>query len=473
MEQGTSLKSESTDGNKTIALVLCSLAVFFMMYMATGVNVALPVIIREFKADAILTGWIATAPLLTIAILLVPFGRIADIVGIKRIFTLGVLVFTAASALCAFSGSTAMLIASRSLQAVGVAMLLGNSMAMVTAIYPANERGRALGIVFASIYTGSSTGPFLGGMITEHLGWRSIFLFNIPVGLAITLLLVLKIKGEWRASRGEKFDITGAVIYGLAVIGLIYGFSNLPGILGIILVPVGIGGLVAFFRWETGHRSPLLDVRIFKNNRTFVFSNLAALISYCAVSAVVFLLSLYLQYIKGFSPQVAGAVLVAQPVMQVITSPFTGRLSDKVEPRIVSSAGMALVCGGLVSFIFLADTTSVARIIVSLMILGIGFALFSSPNANAVMSSVTPKYIGVASATMHTMIALANAFSMGITMIIMGMVMGRVVITQEYYPAFLTTARIGFGVFSAICFGGIFVSLSRGKVHRVQIQNSK
>jgi EmrB/QacA subfamily drug resistance transporter len=466
LASNTPAPAESPAGavNKTTVLVASSMAIFFLSFSRTALNLAIPDISHEFHADAILASWIVSAPTLTTAIFLVPFGRVADILGIKKIFTWGVIIFTVASALAAFPNSIIILIICRGVQGIGSAMIVGNCMAMVTAVYPSNDRGRALGIVFACIYIGSSMGPFLGGIFTEHLGWRSIFFFSILPGLAVIILLLWKIKGEWCESKGEKFDYVGTMIFGLGLAALMYGFSILPAILGIALVLIGTLGLFVFFRWETGNKNPILDMSIFRKNKTFVLSNFAALISYSATTAVVFLLSLYLQYIKGLGPQEAGLVLVAQPVMQVITSPFTGRLSDKVEPRLVASVGMALTCLGLLSFIFLGDNTSLARIIITLIVLGTGFALFSSPNANAVMSSVASKFYGVASASLNTMVTLGNTLSLGIAMIVMAMTIGRVEITAEYYEAFLTSTRIAFGIFSALCFSGIFVSLSRGKV---------
>ncbi len=357
-----------------------------------------------------------------------------------------------------------MLIALRVVQGIGTAMVMGNAMAMVTAVYPAKERGIALGISTGVVYAGSSVGPFLGGIITEHLGWRYIFLVSIILLVVVIVLLFWKLKGEWCASRGEQFDYGGSVIYGLSMITLIYGLSRLPEILGGVLIVIGIAGIAAFFHWESRVRSPVMEVSLFRNSRGFTFSNLAALISYSAVYSVAFLLSLYLQYIKALTPDQAGLIMVIQPVMQAVLSPFTGRLSDKVEPRLVASAGMGLTCLGVISFAFLSDSTSLVQIIITLAVLGIGFSLFSSPNVNAIMSSVEPRYYGVASATSNTMRSIGQMLSMGITMTVIAIVVGRVEIIPLYYPAFITSTRIAFAIFAVLCLGGIFASLSRGKM---------
>ena len=450
--------------SKTAALFLTSFAAFFAAFMFSGLNVAIPAISQEFNADAIVMNWIITVFALFSAVFLVPFGRIADIVGIKKIFAYGTIVFTIASALSTFANSSTMLIVSRAIQGIGGAMTMTTAVAMVTAVFPLKERGRALGINVACVYIGGSIGPFLGGILTEHLSWRSIFLVNVPVGFIVLLLLFWRIKGEWCECKGERFDYVGSVVYALALIALIYGFSVVPEIIGLVLVLAGIVGLLIFVRWESRNKSPILNINIFLNNRAFLFSNLAALINYSAIFPVVFFLSLYLQYIKGLGPEQAGLSLVAQPVIQAILSPIAGRLSDRIEPRILVSLGMALTCLGVLSLVFLGNDTPTSMIIIALVALGAGFGFFSSPNSNAIMSSVTPKFYGIASATMSTMRAFAQTLSMGIAMIIMSSIIGRVVITSQYYPALLSSAKISFSIFTVFCFAGIFVSLSRGNV---------
>ena len=234
--------------------------------------------------------------------------------------------------------------------------------------------------------------------------------------------------------------------------------------LGIWLIVAGVIGLSAFVRWEMKTRSPVLDINLFKNSRVFTFSNLAALINYSATFAVAFLMSLYLQYIKGFNPQNAGLILVTMPAVQAIFSPAAGRLSDRIEPRILASVGMALTTAGLVLFIFLNGETPLEFVIGSLILVGLGIAFFSSPNTNAVMSSAPKRTYGVASATLATMRQIGMVLSMGIAMLMFALYIGRVQITPEHYPFFLESIRTSFIIFAVLCFGGIFASLARGKV---------
>ncbi len=459
------LPQSSRVKDKTWTLIASSLSVIVITITSTGLNVALPAIHAEFGADAIVLSWMVTAFVLASAVCALPAGRIADIVGLKKIFLLGIVLFTITSAAAAFSTSSTMLIICRTIQGISGGMIAVSSFAIVTATHPLAERGRALGINIACVYAGSSMGPFLGGILTEHLGWRSVFAINIPLGLAVIALLIWKVQGEWRSAQHERFDYAGSLVYALALVAVIYGLSVLPEVLGGVLILAGGLGLVAFFKLESRSTSPVLNTTVFRDNRPFVFSNAAALISYSIIFAVPFLLSLYLQDVKGFSPEIAGLVLAAQPVMQTLISPLTGRLSDKVEPRLLASAGMGLILAGLTFFAFINESTPVAEIVGALLVLGLGFGLFSPPNTNAIMSSVTPKFLGVASAVMSTMRSVGQMLSMGITMVVISIVVGRVAIAPQNFVDFLNSTRTTFGIFAALCILGIFASLSRGRVH--------
>ncbi len=395
---------------------------------------------------------------------LVPFGRLADIYGRKRIFSYGMWIFTTSSFLLAFSPSASALIAFRVFQGFGSAMIFGTGMAILTSVFPAAERGRVLGINVAAVYLGLSLGPALGGFLTQQFGWRSIFLVNVPLGIMVIYLVSAKLKTEWAEAWDEKFDLTGSVMYSVALVSLMYGLSLLPARTGMGLAVAGIAGAALFVRREMKTTSPLLNMNLFFYNSAFAFSNLAALINYSATFAVTFLVSLYLQYIKGLTPQHAGLILVSQPLIMAAFSPLAGRLSDRIEPRVVASVGMGFTAAGLYLFTFLSSATPLGFIVTGLILLGFGFALFSSPNTNAVMSSIEKRFYGVGSATLGTMRLTGQMLSMGIAMVIFALHIGSARITPEYYPLFLTSLKTGFIIFSSLCFGGIFASLARGKV---------
>jgi EmrB/QacA subfamily drug resistance transporter len=450
--------------SRMTVLVVASLAAFLAPYMGSSINIALPAIGAEFASDAVLLSWVPTVYLLISAICIVPFGRYADIHGRTKIFTWGIVIYTVGSVLCALSLSVPMLIAFRILQGVGAAMIFGTSVALITSVFPPEERGKALGFNVAAVYLGLTLGPILGGVLTQNFGWRSIFLLNAPLGAMIIYVAITKLRSDWRDAGGERFDTAGSVIYGVMLLLIMYGFSRLPSAVGFGSVAAGILCLVVFLRWEGRVEHPVLDTRLFSKNQVFAYSNLAALINYSATFAIAFLLSLYLQYIKGFDAQTAGLVLIAQPLVQMLFSPSAGRLSDRLDPGIVASAGMALTTVGLLLLAPIDAGTSLLYIVATQGLLGFGFALFSSPNTNAVMSSVTKRFYGVASGTLASMRLVGMMFSMGIVMLTFSLFIGRVQITPEYYDAFLTSVRFAFTFFAVLCALGVAASLKRGKV---------
>jgi len=452
--------------SRNTALFIAILAGFLTPFDLSAVNIALPTLAREFSMDAIQMGWVSTAYLLASAVFLVPFGRIADIYGRKRVFATGLSLFTLASFLMIMAPSAPAVILLRILQGFGSAMIFGTAVAILTSVTPPEQRGKALGIYTTAVYLGLSMGPFLGGILTSLFGWRSIFAVNVPIGLFAVALIVLFLKGEWADCRGERFDLGGSIQYGLTLICVMYGFSLLPEREGFILVIAGAVMLAVFIARELRISSPLWNIRLFVKNRVFLFSNMAALINYGATFAVTFFLSLYLQYIKGFSPEYAGMILVVQPVVMALVSPAAGRLSDRIEPGKIASAGMAMTALGLVLLTLIGSDTPLLMVVGILGILGIGLGLFSSPNTNAIMGSVERTSYGVASGTLGTMRLGGQMLSMGIAMMVLAIFVGNVQITPALYPAFLEGMKISMVISAVMCIAGIFFSLVRyGKMN--------
>jgi EmrB/QacA subfamily drug resistance transporter len=447
-------------------LFVATLSSFMGPFMISSVNVALPAIQQEFGADAVALSWVATALLLAVAVFLIPLGKIGDIYGRKKIFTLGLVVYTLASLTGAFSISMPMLIAVRVFQGFGAAMFVTTGMAIVTSVFPPERRGRAIGFYVSAVYIGLSVGPFAGGLLTQHLGWRSNFAVAVPFGAASIWVALKYLKGEWADAKGEKFDIPGSLLYAASVFLLIYGASLLPRLPAVYLILAGAIALVAFVRVELRTPQPVFDVRLFSGNKLFAFSCLAALINYAATFAVTFLISLFLQYIKGLTPPTAGTILVAQPVVMAFLSPLAGRLSDRIEPRLISSAGMTLTAFGLLLFALVGTETSEYYIIATLMVLGLGFALFSSPNMSAIMGAVDKKFFGIASGTVAAMRLLGQMTSMAVAMVVFAVFIGREQITPDNYDLFLKSVKICFSIFAVLCGFGIFFSFSRGALRR-------
>jgi len=448
---------------KTSALIISVLNSLIMPFMGSSVSIALPSIEKELNVDAVLLTWISTSYLLALAVFMVPFGRLADIYGRKKVFILGTIIFTISSILCACSNSIQMMLLFRVFQGIGNAISYAPGTAILVSVFPLRERGKVLGINVAAVYVGLSAGPFLGGILTHYLTWRSVFLSVTPFCAVILFLTFHWLKSEWADAEGESFDIFGSLIYISAIVALILGMSNIMETWGRWMTVAGVASILAFIRWELKEEQPVFDVRLFRTNRVFAFSSLAALINYAATYALSFLLSLYLQDIKGLSSQIAGTVLVAQPVIMAAFSPMAGRLSDRVEPRVVATLGMIITTIGLFLFAFLKQDTSLAYIISCLIIMGFGFALFSSPNTNAIMSSVDKRYLGIASGVIGTMRSLGMMVSMGISTVIFSILIGRVQIAEGQYPLLMRSIVTAFIIFTALCCIGIFASMARGK----------
>ncbi len=450
---------------RRIALIIVCLASFTAPLMLSAVNVAIPTIAAGLGADAMMLSWIPTAYLLTSAVLLLPFGRLADMHGRKRVFLLGMIIVTVASLLASTAQSVQQLVACRVLQGIGAAMLFATGVALLTSLMPREQRGAAIGMSVASVYFGLACGPLLGGWATHHYSWRAAFLIHIPVAVVVILLALFCLRGEWRNETPQRFDLAGAGIYACAITALMYGISLLPAITGVALMLAAAAGLVVFIRHERRTVDPLFDVNLFFTNRTFTFSCLASITIYTAMFGTSYLLSLYLQYIKGLSAATAGTILIAQPGVMALLSPVTGRLSDRIEPRLLASAGLVLTAAGLGMLSALGPTSTPAYVVCSLLLTGGGFALFSSPNVNAIMGSVDRQHLGSASGAVSTMRVLGQMSSMGVITVVFALLLGPVQISPEHYPALMRCIRTSFLVAAGMTLVAISFSMARGEVH--------
>ena len=457
MEQDAALKKYT--------LMVAAITSFLTPFMGSSINLAIPTIGRQFGADAYLLSWVVTSYILASAAFLLPFGRLADIVGRKKVFLVGVLSFGLFSLLCGMAWSVQSLVVFRVLQGIGGAMIFGTGMAILTSVFPPQERGKVLGINVATVYVGLSLGPVLGGTMIHNLGWPSIFHLTALLAVPVVVLAVVKLKGDWAGAGDEKFDLTGAILYVLGLVALMFGFSSMAAWeQGVYILAAGLLLMLVFIRRESNLRQPLVNLRLFSRNVTFAFSNLAAFINYSATFAVVFLLSLHLQVVLGYDSQAAGFIMLAQPVIMAVISPFAGRLSDRVEPRVVASWGMAMTTLGLLIFCFISQKTPLWLLVANMSLLGTGFALFSSPNSNAVMSAVEKKFYGVASSTLGTMRLVGQAFSMAIVTMLLALHVGRAELAAANAGQFLDAARMSFIILTVLCLGGFFASLARGNL---------
>ncbi len=460
----------SRDSSRSIeqaALIAVMSTSFMVAFMGSAINLALPAMSQEYSSPATISSWVVASYLLSSAAFLLPLGRLADIQGRRKYYLSGTLLYTLFTLASTFSASMEALILWRFSQGIAAAMIFGTGMAILTSVYPPQQRGKAMGWSVSFTYSGLTLGPALGGFLTQRLGWRSIFYLSAILGLVAAYQIWRHLKGEWQGAANESFDWKGSLFYCIGLVALLYGFSALTSqSWAIALASCGALLLLAFAWIELKTDSPILNVRLFRDNQAFAFSNLAAMINYSATFALSFLLSIYLQMVRGLDTQAAGLILLIQPVLMAFLSPLAGTLSDSMEPRLVSSWGMALTTVCLLILALIEKDTPLWALMVVLPFIGLGFALFSSPNTNAVMSSVQPRFYGVASSTVGTMRLVGQSICMAIVTLIISIHVGQTPLNTASHDAIMATLRTSFLTFTGLSFLGLLASLARGRVHQ-------
>ena len=435
---------------------------FITTFTGSALNLSIPDMGHHFNVSASFVGWLVTAYMLTVAALSVPFGRIADLTCRKRILVIGILIFSLSSTASVFGISMWMLISLRILQGLGGAMIFSTNTAVLISAFPGKDRGKVLGYSIASTYVGLSAGPVIGGFLNHNFGWRSIFALTAVIGFVVLIIAWSKLPKDSCESKGADYDILGNLLYIGMIVLTMYGLSDFKmELLPIALVACGLLLGVFFVRHELKIKNPVVQVRIFKSNLAYSFSNLAALLNYGATFAIGYLMSIYLQVVMGYSSQAAGFILIAQPALMAILSPYTGRLSDRISPFKLASFGMGLCAAGVLIFAFVGMNTPLWVIIGALVITGIGFAFFSSPNTNAVMACVEAKDYGVASSILATMRSIGHTSSMVIVTVIVSRYMGSQALSDAQPELLIRTMHTAFLIFAGICAAGVFISLKR------------
>ena len=442
---------------RTAVIIAVANGVIFT-FLGSAINILLPAMGKEFGMNTVQMGWVVTAFLLTSTAFLLPFGRLSDIIGHKRMFLIGVTIYSIVTFLLAvLPGNATALIAFRALQGLTASMLFVTGVTLLISIYPPAERGKILGINAACVYLGLSLGPPLGGALTYYFSWRSPFIITAVVNFILAIYVLLKLKGEWAEAKGESFDIKGSLIYILSFSAMFTGFSIIPKTSGFILMPIGLIGLIIFIIYENKRPFPILKTAIFKKNKAFTIAAVSALINFSATFVVAFLISLYLQNMKGFTSLHAGKIMLVQPVLQTIFSLFSGRLADKKDPQSIASAGMAITVLGLIMLIFVQKDTSLPYIITALGVIAIGFGVFSSPNTTAAMNAVEKQYFGVASSLLWTMRLIGQITSMSIAVIVFTLITKEATVTVDNSDLFLHSMRVILIISAILCFISVFL----------------
>jgi len=437
---------------------------FITTFMGSALNLSIPTLETQFDVSAALIGWVVTAFTLAVAALSVPMGKIADAKGRRRILVTGIISFAVISFACAFAVNIWMMLTLRALQGIAASMIFATNNAILISVYPGSERGRVLGISTASVYVGLSVGPVVGGFLNGTLGWQSIFVLSGIIALIALVFASHGIPKTDKADGTASLDLGGNILFIAMVTAFLYGLTNLSVMrYGWLIMITGICLGVAFVAVERKAKDPVIRVTMFSHDAVFTLSNLAALLNYGATFAISYLVSIYLQVVMGYSSRTAGLILIFMPVVQAAFSPVMGKLSDKVAPYKLASAGMGLCVLGLVLFSFLSVNTPLWYVIMTLLIVGFGFALFSSPNTNAIMGCVDRADYSVANSILATMRTVGHSSSMAIVTIVVGFTLGTTALADAAPDVLIGTMHKCFYIFIVLCVIGVFMSLKRRK----------
>lgn len=447
-----------TDSSKKMyILIVAGLATFFSAFITTSITVALPTIATQFQINAIVQTWIATIFLLSVAICSAPFGKISGKLGLKKFLILGVSIIIISCLGAAVSTSAEILLLFRAIQGIGSAMISVSTIALISQSMPFEERGKAIGINISCVYIGLTLGPVVGGIVTQNVGWQGMFLIVIPLLIIDLIICHLKIDQEWKMGEKDPFDYVGTVLYGIGILLAIYGFTTINTLTGIILTIFGLVILGIFARYELKQKTPVFEVRLFKNTK-FSSATLAALISYLATFVVTYIITYHLQYIKGMDPQTSGIILIVTSGLMALIAPFSGKLSDKINPQKLATIGMIFVALSLAILSFLNADTPLYVVIIAMILEGIGLGLFTSPNTNSIMSSVPRKFTSIASATVATARVIGQTLSLGILTILFAIIMGSVQILPHTYHNLILSSQIAFMISTILCIIAILLS---------------
>jgi EmrB/QacA subfamily drug resistance transporter len=460
-------------------LALTSIGAFMSPLDSAILSVAFPSMSPALRLTFAGSLWIQAAYLVAMVVLLIPLGRLADHHGRVRFYLLGLAVFTLGSLLAALSMNAAWMIASRVVQGTGAALLVSTSAAIVTAAFPPHERGRALGINVMAVYLGLSLGPPLGGLLVDTLGWRWIFLVNLPIGLvSLVWGWMLLPRGE-EEHAGRRPDLVGALFLAVFLMGLLVPLTFIGewgwGTRTLAFFAVALAGLAVFILRERSSPAPLLDLDLLRRNRLFAAANLAALLNYLAVGAIGVLTAVFLEVVLGQSAMTTGWLMLSQPLIMAVLSPLSGRLSDRVGSRALSTSGMLIVGAGMGVLAALGSESSVAQVALGLGIVGLGIAAFSAPNSSAVMGSVRRDQLSLASAFLGTMrvtgMALSFAVLGGVAASQLGVLGGRLLFSEAasgglagagVVEGFVTGYRYAMLIGVGLVLIGAVASLARG-----------
>lgn len=382
------------------------------------VNISLNTFVDVFDSNLNVVEWVVLAYLLTLTCLLLLMGRLGDMFGKRRVYALGFVLFTIASALCGLAPNIGALIGFRALQAVGAAMIQAVGPALLVVAFPPQERGTALGAIGSFVAVGILIGPALGGLLLRYVGWQSIFLVNIPIGIAGTWLTLRSLPPDPASKGGQVFDLPGAGLLMAALFGLLLALTEGPLIgwghpLVLGMFTLFIVAAAGFIAWELRTPQPMINLRLFRNG-AFSLNLLAGFVLFLGLSFNLLLTPLFFQLVYRFDLQTTGLMLMALPLALSLASPISGRLSDRIGPRLLTIAGLVTIAVGLFGVSFTTPTTPPLQMLACLMLVGAGVGLFQSPNNSTVLGHTPPEALGVASGLLAVMRTLGQTAGIAI-----------------------------------------------------------
>ena len=460
------LVSKKELSDRRAAAIVAVATAFFTPFASTSFNVAVPLMGKEFGSNASSISWVVSAFIFASVAAIIPFGKIADSKGKRMVLLVGVFIFTVSSAATAIANTLPLVIICRIFQGVGGAMTNCTNIPILIEIYPDNMRGKALGMTVSSVYFGMTAGPVVGGLATHYFGWRAVPIFISVVALFALIVTIFRLpktagrKPEDAASK--KINVFSIILYVVSIIAVMYGFTTIgQNNFSYFCFVIGAILLVVYIRREFRVPNPIVEVRLWKNNINYTFSNITALLNYSATFAVSYLVSMYLQMSRGFDADITGIILISQTIMQAFISPVAGKMSDKKSPYTLATVGMILCTISLGSYIFVNNSSSIVHVIINLVIVGVGIGFFTSPNTNAIMSAVEQKDYSVASSIVSGMRFIGQIISMAIITIIMNAFIGDIPIADADPKNITFSMNIACIVFTILCGIGVFISFQR------------
>ena len=431
---------------------------FFAVFLSAGIVLGVPAIASEFGMNNIFQNWIITLNALVIAIFTLPAGQISGKYGVKKSLIIGVTIYLLSSIGACMSFSTESFLIFRVFQGIGIAFSNVSAMAMVVQAVKPQNRGKALGFSVTGVYLAGSLSPVFCGFLVHNFGWRTMFYFVIPFLMLCIVLMIFKIPQEWKTYEGSRIDSLGYLIYGIGITLFIYGFTNLMNSFGAISIFIGSILLIVFGYYELRIDSPAFNMNLFKNMK-FTSSNVAALCSYLAIASITTILNYHFQYVRGWNAQMSGLILIITPIIMALIAPNSGKLSDKIHPQKLAAIGMSIATITLLILIFLDVNTPLYLIVIAMILQGIGMGLFTTPNTNAIMSSVPPNETPNASAAQSAMRTMGQTISMGLLTLVFAWIMGNLKLSSEYAGLIVQSSQLVCIICTIICIIAIFASL--------------